>query len=144
MSSRSCPDWPMLMEVAPDLQFKHYTVAEAHLPAEALINLPDVPLSAVAICCDLEHHVYYAAHTEAKVAVALRDTHWFELQEGSTSGPGAAPLRQSLGRWKAASREIVTSGRRCFSSASCRSSTGVLCSLTNTRSRSPPSGVTSV
>src|SRR5205085_1687677 len=34
MSSRTCPDWPALMELAPDLQFKHYTVAEAHLPAE--------------------------------------------------------------------------------------------------------------
>ena len=44
MSSRACPDWPLLMELAPDLQFKHYTVAEAHLPAEALVNLPNVPL----------------------------------------------------------------------------------------------------
>ena len=32
MSSRSCPDWPNLMELAPDLQFMHYTVAEAQLP----------------------------------------------------------------------------------------------------------------
>ena len=29
MSSRTCPDWPDLMEIAPELQFKHYTVAEA-------------------------------------------------------------------------------------------------------------------
>ena len=36
MSSRSCPDWPRLMEIAPDLQFKHYTVAEAKLPGDAL------------------------------------------------------------------------------------------------------------
>ena len=39
MSSRTCPDWPELTEIAPDLQFKHYTVAEARLPAEALVNL---------------------------------------------------------------------------------------------------------
>ena len=32
VSSRTCPDWPKLMEYAPDLQFKHYTVAEAKLP----------------------------------------------------------------------------------------------------------------
>ena len=32
MSSRTCPDWPRLMEIAPDLQFKHYTVAETRLP----------------------------------------------------------------------------------------------------------------
>ena len=89
MSSRSCPDWPRLMEIAPDLQFRHYTVAEAQLPAEALVNLPDVPLEAVAICCDLEHHVFYAQHTDGKVAAALRETHWFDLREWTTHGPGA-------------------------------------------------------
>jgi hypothetical protein len=90
MSSRTCPDWPKLMEYAPDLQFKHYTVAEAKLPADALMKIPDVPLSAIAICCDLERHVFYAAHTDPAVAGALRETHWFELAEWSTSGPGAA------------------------------------------------------
>jgi hypothetical protein len=89
MSSRTCPDWPELMERAPELQFKHYTVAEARLPAEALMNLPDIPLGAVAICCDLDHHVYYGHHTEPKVAEALRDTHWFELDEWITGGHGA-------------------------------------------------------
>jgi hypothetical protein len=89
MSSRACPDWPLLMELAPDLQFKHYTVAEAHLPGEVLVNLPNVPMSAVAICCDLEHHVFYATHTEPELADALRDSHWFELAEWSTSGPGS-------------------------------------------------------
>ncbi len=93
MSSRTCPDWPRLMEEAPDLQFKHYTVAEAQLPTEALINLPDIPLSAVAICCDLENHVFYAHHTEPKVAAALRETHWYELTEWTTSGPGADSRR---------------------------------------------------
>jgi hypothetical protein len=77
------------MEYAPDLQFKHYTVAEARLPAEALMQIPDVPLSTIAICCDLERHVFYAAHTDPAVADALRETHWFELAEWSTSGPGA-------------------------------------------------------
>ena len=42
MSSRTCPDWPDLMELAPELQFKHYTVAEAQLPADALMDLPQV------------------------------------------------------------------------------------------------------
>jgi hypothetical protein len=90
MSSRTCPDWPQLMEIAPDLQFKHYTVAEAHLPADALVSLPDIPLGAVAICCDLEHHVYYTQHTDPKVAAALGETHWYELGEWSTTGPGTA------------------------------------------------------
>ena len=42
MSSRTCPDWPLLMEVAPELQFMHYTVAEAKLPSDVLAELQDV------------------------------------------------------------------------------------------------------
>jgi hypothetical protein len=90
VSSRTCPDWPLLMELAPDLQFKHYTVAEAQLPVDALTRMASTSLGDVAICCDLEHHVYYAAHTEADVAEALDGTHWFEVGEYSDRGPEAA------------------------------------------------------
>ena len=90
MSTRSCPDWPLLMEIAPDLQFKHYTVAEAKLPTEAVMLLGEVSLNDVSICCDLDRHVFYAAHTEPSVAEALRQTHWFDLSEWSTTGPGSA------------------------------------------------------
>jgi hypothetical protein len=90
VSSRTCPDWPELTEIAPGLQFKHYTVAEARLPAEALVNLADFPLEAVAICADLDKNVFHSGHTEPQVAEALRDTHWYELREWVTSGPGAA------------------------------------------------------
>jgi hypothetical protein len=90
MSSRTCPDWPRLMEIAPDLQFKHYTVAEAKLPSEAVMLIGDVSLNDVSVCCDLDRHVFYAAHTEASVAEALRQTHWYDLAEWSTSGPGTA------------------------------------------------------
>ena len=90
MSSRTCPDWPTLMELAPDLQFKHYTVAEAQLPVDALTEMTSVSLGDVAICCDLEHHVFYAAHTEPEVVEALRDTHWFEVNEYAQRGPGAS------------------------------------------------------
>jgi hypothetical protein len=91
MSYRTCPDWPALMEIAPDLQFKHMTVAEAHLPVEVLTQVSHVSLGDVEICCDAEHHVYYAAHTDAEVAAALAaiQTHWFEVNEWATSGPGA-------------------------------------------------------
>jgi len=90
VSSRTCPDWPELMEIAPELQFKHYTVAEAKLPADALMHIPDIPLSEVAICCDLEHHVFWAEHTEPKVAEALRSSHWFEVRDWIGAGrPGA-------------------------------------------------------
>ena len=80
MSSRSCPDWPVLLELAPDLHFKHFTVAEARLPASVLISV-DVPLDAVAICADIERHVFYGEHTDPAVAEALRQSHWFELRE---------------------------------------------------------------
>ena len=89
MSSRTCPDWPELTEIAPDLQFKHYTVAEARLPAEALVDLDNFPLDAVAICCDLDKNVFYAGHTDPKVAEALRGSHWYEVREWTTSGPGS-------------------------------------------------------
>ena len=80
----------MLMEVAPQLQFMHYTVAEARLPADALAELQDVSLQDVAVCADLDHNVFYAEHTDPQVADALRQTHWFELREWATRGPGSA------------------------------------------------------
>lgn len=89
MSARTCPDWPELMELDPDLQFKHYTVSEAQLPAEALARITHASLGEVEICCDLDHHVVNAAHTHADVVTALEGTHWFEVQEWSSSGPGA-------------------------------------------------------
>jgi hypothetical protein len=89
MSSRACPDWPELMELAPELQFKHYTAAETRLPADALMRIPDVPLGDVAICCDLERHVFHAEHTDERVADALRASHWFEVREWVAAGrPG--------------------------------------------------------
>jgi hypothetical protein len=90
MSSRTCPDWPELTELAPDLQFKHYTVAEAQLPVEVLTAISHVSLGTVAICCDLDTHVFYAAHTEPQVAEALRGTHWFEVHEYAQRRPGAS------------------------------------------------------
>ena len=76
------------MELAPELQFKHYTVAEAQLPADALMQVQG-NLSEIAICADLDHNVFYAAHTEPSVAEALRGTHWFELREYASRGPGS-------------------------------------------------------
>ncbi|HET7571927.1 MAG TPA: hypothetical protein VFJ77_04575 [Gaiellaceae bacterium] len=90
MSSRTCPDWPELMELAPELQFKHYTVAEARLPADALMRIPDVALGDVAICCDLERHVFYPGHTDERVAAALEASHWFDVRGWIAAGrPGA-------------------------------------------------------
>ena len=78
------------MEVDPDLQFKHYTVAEAQLPADALAKISQVSLDEVAICCDLDHHVFNPDHTNPEVCEALRSSHWYDVGEWSTSGPGTA------------------------------------------------------
>ena len=89
MSSRTCPDWPQLMEIAPELQFKHMTVADAQLPFEVLSNVSHVSLGEVEICCDLEHHVFYAGHTDPEIVEALKGTHWYEVHEYAERGPGS-------------------------------------------------------
>ena len=89
MTTRTCPDWPDLMELAPDLHFMHYSVAEAKLPAEALMNVPQLELGNIELCADLDHHVFHAEHTDPAVVQALRETHWYELREWVTQGPGA-------------------------------------------------------
>jgi hypothetical protein len=78
------------MELDPDLQFKHYTVSEVHLPSEALSRISDVSLDQVEICCDVDHHVFNPGHTDPGVAEALKGTHWFDLEEWATSGPGTS------------------------------------------------------
>ena len=47
MSARACPDWPALMEIAPDLQFRHHTLAEAHLPVDAFVQLAGIEADAI-------------------------------------------------------------------------------------------------
>jgi hypothetical protein len=85
VSSHSCPDWPDLMEVAPDLKFMHCTLGEVHLPPEAFVQLAGVSQGGVSICCDLESHVYNPAHTDPRIVAALRGTHWIALGELSGS-----------------------------------------------------------
>jgi hypothetical protein len=90
MSYQTCPDWPELMEIAPDLQFKHYSVRNAQLPAEALMQIPGLNLDEVEICCDVDRHVFFARHTDPRVAEALKGSHWYDLTEWTVSGPGRA------------------------------------------------------
>ena len=90
MSYKTCPDWPELMEIAPELQFKHMSVADAQLPYEVLTRVSHVSLSEVQICCDLDHHVFYADHTDPEIVAALAGTHWFDVHEWVTHGPGAS------------------------------------------------------
>ena len=76
------------MELDPELQFKHYTVREAQLPADALVSIEAVNLDEVSICCDLDRHVFFAEHTDPTVAEALRASHWFDLREWLDRSPG--------------------------------------------------------
>jgi hypothetical protein len=90
MSYKTCPDWPALMERAPDLQFKHMSARDAHLPFEIVGRLPEgLSLDDIEVCCDPDHHVVNAPHTHPDVIAALQGTHWFEVSEWSTTGPGA-------------------------------------------------------
>jgi len=84
MSARSCPDWPRLMELAPELQFKHYGLREAELPASALIALDPARLEHAQLCCDLDHHVFNPDHSDPALAAALLASHWLELGEWVT------------------------------------------------------------
>jgi len=81
VSSRSCPDWPALMELAPDLQFRHFTLAEVHIPVDAFVQLEGVPADEVTVCCDLDAHVFNPEHTDARIVDALVGTHWIDVRE---------------------------------------------------------------
>ncbi len=81
MSYRTCPDWPALMEIAPELQCKHMTLREAQLPFEVIGSVPpEVPLDTTEICCDLENRVVNGEHTHPAVVAALEGSSWSELR----------------------------------------------------------------
>ena len=50
------------------------------------MKIAEVALSDIAICCDLDHNVFYAAHTDEKVAEALKQSHWYEVRDWVSSG----------------------------------------------------------
>jgi hypothetical protein len=77
------------MEMTTELQFKHYTLREAQLPADALVRVSSVDLDRVTICCDLGRHVFFGEHTDPAVAGALHDSHWFDLREWLEHAGGA-------------------------------------------------------
>lgn len=81
MSSRTCPDWPVLMEIAPELQFRHHTLGEVQLPHDASVQIEGIALDEVAVCCDIDAHVYNPAHTDPRIVEALRGTHWIDVHE---------------------------------------------------------------
>jgi hypothetical protein len=90
MSSRTCPDWPRLIKVDPQLQSQHYAPGQAHAATDALVNLDSTTLDTKAHNCDLQRHVFNAGHPDAFVADALSTCHWFELREAEARRPISA------------------------------------------------------
>jgi hypothetical protein len=89
VSSRACPDWPALMEIAPEVQFRHYTLAEVQLPVDAFVQLEGLDPNAVSVCADLDQHVFNPDHTEPRIVEALRGTHWINVRDLPRGGGGA-------------------------------------------------------
>jgi hypothetical protein len=91
MVMRACPDWPILMELDPELQFKHYTAAEAKLAAEVLMKVPAMMLSTADICCDLDRHVFFADHTHPDLCPVLLESDWSEIHDWAERKNGPPP-----------------------------------------------------
>ncbi|MGH3074783.1 MAG: hypothetical protein ACRDQC_07650 [Gaiellales bacterium] len=81
MAMRSCPDWPELLDRAPDLHFKHYTADELQLPHDIVLALGDVRLANLEVCADTSRNVFNAAHTDPRVGDALRASFWTDLDD---------------------------------------------------------------
>ena len=90
VSSRTCPDWPELMEIAPELQFKHYTVAEAKLPADALMHIQDiVALGRRDLLRPRPARLLRGAHGREAWRRRSSASHWFEVRDWVAAGrPG--------------------------------------------------------
>lgn len=79
-STRSCPDWPELMERAPDLLFKHYTADELGLPSDVVVAMGAVRLSEIEVCADISRNVFNPDHTDPRLSDALRASYWSDLE----------------------------------------------------------------
>jgi hypothetical protein len=59
------------------------------LPPEAFVKIAGVPMDEVAVCCDLDAHVFNPEHTDARIVEALRGTHWIDVRELAAPPPAA-------------------------------------------------------
>ena len=87
MATRTCPDWPDLLDRAPDLHFKHYTAAELQLPHDVVVALGAVRLADIEVCADTSYNVFNPDHTDARVADALRRSFWTDLHDWRGGAP---------------------------------------------------------
>jgi hypothetical protein len=87
MATRSCPDWPELMDRAPDLTFKHYTADELRLSHDVIAAIGlDVRLSDITVCADTERNVFNPEHTDPRMAAALEASYWSSLDDRDPRG----------------------------------------------------------
>jgi len=85
VATRSCPDWPELMDRAPDLNFKHYTADELQLSHDVIVHLGQVRLSEVEVCADVTRNVFNRDHTDPRLADALAASYWTDLKDWTGS-----------------------------------------------------------
>jgi hypothetical protein len=69
------------MEIAPQLQFRHHTLREMQLPPEVFVQIEGIGLDQVAVCCDVDAHVYNPDHTDPQIVEALQGTYWIDVRE---------------------------------------------------------------
>ena len=80
------------MEVAPELTFRHHTLAEARLPVDAFVQLEGISPNELVLCCDLDAHVFNPEHTDPGSSRRCA------ARTGSTSASSAAPRRSHHAR----------------------------------------------
>jgi hypothetical protein len=80
MTTRACPDWPELLDVAPELSFKHYTADELQLPHDVIVAVRGARLSQLAVCADAIRHVFNPAHTHPLLAGPLSESYWSDIE----------------------------------------------------------------
>lgn len=81
MTTRSCPEWPALLDRAPDLHFKHYTADELQLPHDVVVALGAARLSDMEVCADVTHNVFNPDHTDPRLGDALAASFWTSLDD---------------------------------------------------------------
>lgn len=69
------------MEIAPELQFRHHTLGEMQLPHDIFVRIDGIGIDEVAVCCDVDAHVYNPEHTDPRIVEALQATFWIDVRE---------------------------------------------------------------
>ena len=55
------------------------------------MQLEGLSSDTVAVCCDLDSHVFNPEHTDPRIVEALRGTHWIDVRESPSARLGPEP-----------------------------------------------------